>query len=74
MLAHKVLENSSQELIALNRKRSEELLLEIFKTLSEGTIKFAGRVTMDEARRVSNEFVHCKSNVTELLFKGKETI
>lgn len=74
MLAHEVLENSSQELIALNRKRSVELLLEIFETLAEGNIKFAGRVGMDETKRVSNEFVRCKSNVTELLFKGKETI
>jgi len=74
MLAHEVFENSSQDVIALNRKRSEELLLEIFETLSEGTIKFAGRVRKDETRRIANELIHCKSNVTELLFKGKETI
>ena len=74
MLAHKVLESASQELIALNRKRSEELLLEIFETLSEGNIKFAGRTTSKRAQQLSNEFVVCRSNVTDLLLKEKEPI
>jgi hypothetical protein len=74
MLAHEVFGNASQELIALNKKRSEELLLEIFETLSEGTIKFVDRADSDGAMRIANDFICSKSNVTELLFREKETV
>jgi len=74
MLAHKVLENSSQELIALNRKRSEELLLEIFETLSEGTIKFAGRTSNKRAQQLTGDFIVLRTDVAELIRKEKETI
>lgn len=74
MFAHEVLGNASHELIALNKKRSEELLLEIFETLSEGTIKFAGRADKGESKRIANDFLCSKSNVTELLLKEKETV
>jgi hypothetical protein len=74
MLAREVLENPGQDKIALNRKRSEELILEIFETLSEGIVKFAGHKSTKEAQQLSSEFVSCKLSMADLLLKEKERV